>query len=67
MVLIPLVLVAPVMLLAVWVLALVEHGPVGWVAAAALLAGVAAGVRWCWRTARAWWASTKAPVRPPGG
>ena len=61
----PLLLLAPVMMLIVAVQSLAAHGPLGWVAAAALLAGVFLGTRWLLRTAARWWASTKAPERPP--
>ena len=61
--LVALVLAAPLLLLAAAVVALAEHGPLGWVAGAALVVGVAwltrAAVRRCW----AWWVSTKAPER----
>jgi len=63
--LLPFVLVGPVMLLAAAMHGLAAHGPGGWVAALALLVGVAEGTRRLSRAARAWWASTKAPVLPP--
>lgn len=61
-----LVLAAPALLLASAVVGLAAHGPLGWLAAAALVAAVGAattaGCRRCWT----WWLGTKAPVRPPG-
>ena len=61
----PLLLLGPVMMLIVAVQSLAAHGPLGWVAAAALLVGVYAGTRWSLRAVARWWASTKAPERPP--
>ena len=57
----PLVLLAPVMILLSAMLSLASHGPLGWLAAAALLAAVSWACWWVGRAARAWWASTKAP------
>ena len=59
----PLVLLGPVLLLLSAVLALAAHGPLGWLAAAALLAATAWTSRWLARLAWAWWVSTKAPPR----
>ena len=59
----PLLLLAPVMMLIVAVQALASHGPLGWVAAAVFLAAVFLATRWVLRTASRWWASTKAPER----
>ena len=64
MLLVPLVLLAPVMMLIVAVRSLASHGPLGLLAAAGLLVAVAATTRWTVRTARAWWATTLAPERP---
>lgn len=61
--LLPLVLLGPVMLLLSAVLALGRHGPLGWVAAAALVAAVVWAGRRLARLAWAWWVSTKAPRR----
>lgn len=63
--LLPLLLIAPVMMLIVAVQSLASHGPLGWVAAVAFLAAVLVATRWLLRTAARWWASTKAPERPP--
>ena len=64
--LVVLVLAAPLLLLAAAVVALAAHGPLGWLAAAGLVAGVVAatrsGCRRCW----VWWLGTKAPERPAG-
>ncbi len=57
----PLVLLAPALLLLSAVLALASHGPLGWLAAALLLLVVALVCRWVARRAWAWWLSTKAP------
>jgi len=58
-----LVLAAPVLLLVSALVALAGHGPLGWVAAVALLAAVGVvGSRTC-RWCGTWWAGTKAPVR----
>ena len=61
----PLLLLAPVMMLIVAMQSLASHGPLGWVAAAAFLTAVVWTTRWVLRTASRWWASTKAPERPP--
>jgi len=63
--LLPLLLIAPVMMLIVAVQSLASHGPLGWLAAAVFLAAVFRGTRWLLRAASCWWASTKAPERPP--
>ncbi len=60
-VLVPLVLLGPVLLLLVWMIALAQHGPLGWLAAAALLAAAGSGSRWLVRQGWRWWLSTKAP------
>lgn len=59
----PLVLLAPALLLLTAVLALGSHGPLGWVAAVLLLVVVFVVCRWLARRAWAWWVSTKAPRR----
>lgn len=61
----PLLLIGPVMMLIVAMQSLASHGPLGWVAAAGLLVAVVTGTRRLLRMAAAWWASTKAPERPP--
>lgn len=61
----PFVLVGPLLMLATAVVALSAHGPLGWAASAALVLAVLLGTRWAVRAALRWWASTKAPVRPP--
>jgi len=60
----PLVLLGPVMMLVVAVLSLAEHGPLGVVAAVALVVAVVAGTRLLLRAGRRWWAGTRAPVLP---
>lgn len=60
----PLVLAAPLLLLAEAVVTLLRLGPLGWPLAAGLLWTVWAATRWSWRRTCAWWATTKAPVRP---
>ncbi len=60
----PLVLVAPLLLLAEAVVTLLRLGPVGWPLAAGLLWSVCWSSRWSCRRTWAWWATTKAPVRP---
>ncbi len=62
--LVALVLAAPLLLLAAAVVGLVAHGPLGWLAALVLVAGTGLATRWSCRRCWAWWASTKAPVRP---
>lgn len=62
----PLVLIGPVMMLVVAVLALAAHGPLGWLAAAGLLAAVAWTCRWAVRHTCRLWASTKAAELPVG-
>lgn len=64
--LVVLLLAAPVLLVASAVVALAAYGPLGWLAAVALvvavLAGTRAGCRRCW----AWWLATKAAELAPG-
>jgi hypothetical protein len=60
----PLVLIGPLMLLASAVVWLWAHGPLGWVAAVLLVAGVAGACRWLVRVTMRWWRSTKAPEQP---
>lgn len=62
---VPLVLLAPVMMLVVAVRSLASHGPLGWLAAAGLLVAVAYAVRRTVQVVRGWWATTRAPERPP--
>lgn len=59
--LLPFVLVGPVMMLVVAVLALAAHGPLGWLAAGALLLAVAWTCREVVRRTCSLWATTKAP------
>jgi hypothetical protein len=61
--LLPLLLVGPVLMLATAVVALWTHGPLGWLAAVLLVAGVLWLTRTACRTCLRWWRSTKAPVR----
>jgi hypothetical protein len=60
-----LVLVAPALLLLSAVVALAAHGPLGWLAAAGLLAVVAVVSHRTCRACWTWWLGTKAPVRDP--
>ncbi len=60
-VLVPLALLGPVLIVLVWVVALARHGPLGWLAAAALLVCVGWGSRWLVRRGWRWWLGTKAP------
>ena len=64
--LVVLVLAAPVLLLLSAVVALGGHGPLGWLAAAALLAAVFVVARATCRRCWTWWLGTKAPVRDTG-
>jgi len=57
----PLVLLAPALLLLSAVLALASHGPLGWLAAAGLVLVVAVVCRWVAIRTWAWWVLTKAP------
>lgn len=59
----PLVLAGPVLLLLAALAALWAHGPLGWLAAVLLLVSVGVVLRVLVRWTRAWWRSTKAPVR----
>lgn len=59
----PLLLVGPVLMLATAVVALWQHGPLGWSAAVLLVAAVLWSTRWLLRAVLRWWRSTKAPVR----
>jgi hypothetical protein len=61
----PLLLAGPVLMLATAVAALWSHGPLGWVAAVLLVAGVLWLTRATLRLCLRWWRSTKAPVRTP--
>ena len=63
MLLAPLVLVGPALVLLETLLALAGHGPLGWLAGAALVTAVVGSLLWVVRRTRRWWASTKAPVR----
>lgn len=57
----PLIVLALLMLPAAAVLELWSYGPLGWLAAVALVGALAWSCRWTWRTTRRWWAMTKAP------
>jgi hypothetical protein len=61
----PLLLAAPLLVLATAVVSLWAHGPLGWLAAVALVLGVCLGSRLSCRACLRWWRSTKAPVRTP--
>ena len=60
----PLVLAGPLLLLAEAVVTLSRRGPLGWLLAAILVLAVLWSTRWLCRRTRAWWATTRAPVRP---
>ena len=64
----PVLLAAPLLLLAAAVVDLTARGPLGWLAAAGMLVTVVLGTRWTARRVRRWWRSTKAPdlVREQG-
>jgi len=60
----PLLLAAPLLLLAIAVTSLWAYGPLGWVAAVALVVAVVVGT---WRTVRLlcrWWRGTRVAPRP---
>lgn len=57
----PLVLAGPLLLLASALVALTARGPLGWLAAGALLAALGVLGREVVRRTRAWWRSTKVP------
>jgi hypothetical protein len=59
----PLVLVGPLLMLATAVAALSAHGPLGWLAAVALVVAVLWATRVSCRLCLRWWRGTKAPVR----
>lgn len=59
-----LVLAGPLLMLATAVVSLCRQGPLGWVAAGALLAAVVAAVVVTVQVVLRWWASTKVPARP---
>ena len=61
--LLPFLLVAPLLMLATAVVALAQHGPLGWLAAVLLVVTVVLVLRWTTRWCLRWWRSTKAPVR----
>ena len=58
---VPALLAGPLLLLAAAVVGLSAHGPLGWLASAALLVAVWRATAWCVRRVRAWWRTTKAP------
>jgi hypothetical protein len=64
---VPALLAGPLLLLAAAVVDLGGRGPLGWLAAAALLAAVWVATSWCARRTAAWWRTTRAPdlVLPP--
>ena len=64
LVVVPALLAGPLLLLVAAVVGLSAHGPLGWLASAALLVAVWVSTAWCVRRARAWWRGTKAPDRP---
>ncbi len=60
----PLLLVAPLLLLAMAVVELARYGPLGWLAGLLLVLGCAAATWWSCRLLLRWWRSTKVPPRP---
>jgi len=64
----PLLLAVPLLLLAIAVTTLWAYGPLGWLAAVALVLAVVVGTWWCLRLLRRWWRGTRvaprAQVRP---
>ena len=60
----PLLLAAPLLLLAMAVTSLCAHGPLGWVAAVLLVLGVLVTTWWSGRLVLCWWRSTKVAPRP---
>ena len=60
----PVLVVAPVMLLLAALLALGSYGPWGWAADVVLLVALGWGGREAVRRTRRWWASTEAPAQP---
>ena len=62
---VPLVLIGPGLVLLEAVVGLAARGPLGWLAAAALLVAVWKASAWTVRRTLRWWASTKAPDRTP--
>ena len=63
--LLPFLLMAPLLMLATAVVALAQHGPLGWLAAVLLVVTVVAVLRFTSVQLLRWWRSTKAPDRPP--
>lgn len=59
-----LALIGPLLLLATTVVDLWSRGPLGWLAAVALVASVVLATRWLVRVTLRWWRGTKAPERP---
>ncbi|MBC7374924.1 MAG: hypothetical protein H7323_13125 [Frankiales bacterium] len=60
----PLLLAAPLLVLATAVVALAHHGPLGWLAAVLLILGVAWISLRAGKLALRWWRSTKVAPRP---
>lgn len=60
----PLLLAAPLLVLATLVVALARHGPLGWLAALLLVLAVAWICLRASRLALRWWRSTKVAPRP---
>ena len=58
-------LMAPLLMLVTAVVALVQLGPLGWVAAVLLVVATVVVLRWTSVWCLRWWRSTKAPERPP--
>jgi hypothetical protein len=61
--LLPFLLAAPLLMLATAVVALAQHGPLGWLAAVLLVVTVLVVLRWSTQHCLRWWRSTKAPER----
>ena len=60
----PLLLAAPLLLLAIAVTSLWAYGPLGWVAAVALLVAVVVGTWRAVQLLRGWWRGTRVAPRP---
>lgn len=60
----PLLLAAPLLLLAIAVASLAQHGPLGWLAAVLLVVAVVVVTCWAVRRVLRWWRSTKVAPRP---
>lgn len=60
----PLLLAAPLLMLAAAVVALSAYGPLGWLAAVLLVVAVGVGTWWSVKVVLRWWRGTKVAPRP---